>query len=142
MAAKKQKNTSDYKNPMTAWMDYKFVNACYDSLSEDNPIYMETDTGEKITCIEYLLNVPISMRGSPADTPTNVAMYQFGRDDIDLTKPYCKNSIGLATNCIARIVEFHSTNVNRRNNNVEMFSTGTPKNVDASAIAPVNMSKF
>jgi hypothetical protein len=147
MATKKRSsgmatNTSDYPNPVRAWSDYKFVNSCYDSLAADDPIYMETDDGEKITCIEYLLNVPMSSRGSSSDSPTNVAMYQFGRDDIDLTKPYCKNGDGVATNCISRIVEFHSSNINRRNNNVDMYVTGSPKGVDPTTIAPKNMSKF
>jgi len=84
-------------------IDSKFVKACFNSLAKDNPIYVNHPDRGSIPCMEYLLGV---------DSGENhISIYQFGRDDIDFSNPYCMDSDGNLTDCISRICEFHSNNV-------------------------------
>lgn len=136
MAAKRTRSRG---NPLADRHDNKFVNECFDSLAADDPIYVEHNKLKKITCMEYLLNVPPKARGNPKLTPSSVNMYQFGRDDIDFTNPYCNGDDGTPIDCIARICEFHTSNASREDRILHITSVGAPKNhPDAAG----NMSIF
>jgi len=141
--ARRVRSTGE-KTPIDRWNDTNFVNECFDSIAKDDPIMMRVKdlNIDTMTCIDYLLSVSYNERKDPRAHPAPVGMYQFGREDIDFTKPYCTDDDGNTVNCISKIVDFHTQNVNVKTGGVELATIGAPKGVSADTIAPKTMRRF
>ena len=81
-----------------------FANKCFDSLARGRP--MMSQTYASMTCMDYILSSDMQMNA-----------YQFGRDDIDFTKDYCRTEKNYTTgdggspiSCISKICDYHARN--------------------------------